>query len=132
VAELANGTLPACPEHPRSLVRRYRAYGPGGPGVYPQCVPLDGDEPHLLAWPQHSSGLAMRDSASSLSESELEVLVDAAHGMTVHESAAHRSKGPETVKSQRKAILLKVGARNMAQAVGMIVRQLPIGGGTST
>ena len=29
------------------------------------------------------------------------------------------AKGPETVKTQRRSILLKLGARNMAQAVGM-------------
>jgi DNA-binding CsgD family transcriptional regulator len=48
------------------------------------------------------------------------VLEDASVGMTVIESAVHRSKSPETVKSQRRSILLKLGARNMAQAVGMM------------
>jgi DNA-binding NarL/FixJ family response regulator len=52
--------------------------------------------------------------------SERGVLVDAANGMTVIETAASRSKSPETVKSQRRSILLKLGARNMAQAVGMM------------
>jgi DNA-binding CsgD family transcriptional regulator len=57
---------------------------------------------------------------SVLSPSEYDVLEDASVGMTVGESAVHRSKSPETVKSQRRAVLLKLGARNMAQAVGMM------------
>jgi DNA-binding CsgD family transcriptional regulator len=114
--------LPACPAHLGSLVRRYRAYGPNGPGVYPQCVPGD-DEPHLLAWEDLSKTSATCGEPSGLSLTELGVLDDAMRGMTVSESAANRSKGPETVKTQRKAILLKLGARNMAQAVGIAVRE---------
>ncbi len=58
------------------------------------------------------------------------MLEDASNGMTVNETAANRSKSPETVKSQRRSILLKLGARNMAQAVGMMspeARELEVG-----
>lgn len=115
--------LPACPVHSGSLVRRYRAYGPDGPAVYPQCVPANEEEPHLLVWAEPPTARAAPSNVSVLSLPELGVLDDAMHGMTVTESAANRSKGPETVKSQRKAILLKLGARNMAQAVGIAVHE---------
>jgi DNA-binding CsgD family transcriptional regulator len=111
---------PECQIHPGSLVRRYRTHGPSGPGVYPQCVPTDGDQPHLLAWTNVQHAPAPRADTSGLSSSERGVLEDAANGMTVIETAASRSKSPETVKTQRRSILLKLGARNMAQAVGMM------------
>jgi DNA-binding CsgD family transcriptional regulator len=111
---------PQCQIHPGSLVRRYRTHGPSGPGVYPQCVPTDGDQPHLLAWTSVPRAPTPRADTSGLSMSERGVLVDAANGMTVIETAASRSKSPETVKSQRRSILLKLGARNIAQAVGMM------------
>jgi DNA-binding CsgD family transcriptional regulator len=112
--------MPECTIHPGSLVRRYRSHGPSGPGVYPQCVPADGDQPHMLAWPESPSAPAVHNGISGLSLSERGVLIDASNGMTVIETAASRSKSPETVKTQRRSILLKLGARNMAQAVGMM------------
>jgi DNA-binding CsgD family transcriptional regulator len=112
--------LPTCTAHPGSLIRRYRTHGPNGPGVYPQCVPASAEQPHLLAWPGMSRPALPGSETSLLSPSEYGVLEDASHGMTVIESAVHRSKSPETVKSQRRSILLKLGARNMAQAVGMM------------
>jgi DNA-binding CsgD family transcriptional regulator len=116
----ASSASPECQIHPGSLVRRYRTHGPSGPGVYPQCVPTDGDQPHLLAWMDVPHAPAPRADTSGLSSSEHGVLVDASNGMTVIETAASRSKSPETVKTQRRSILLKLGARNMAQAVGMM------------
>jgi DNA-binding CsgD family transcriptional regulator len=113
-------TSPVCALHPGSLVRRYRTHGPSGPGVYPQCVPSDGNQPHLLSWTDIRTAPAPRSDTSGLSISERGVLDDAASGMTVIETAASRSKSPETVKTQRRSILLKLGARNMAQAVGMM------------
>ena len=62
---------------------------------------------------------AIRGDLQMLTPTELDVLTDAANGLTRAESAAKRFKGPETVKTQRRSILLKLGARNMAQAVGM-------------
>jgi DNA-binding NarL/FixJ family response regulator len=56
-----------------------------------------------------------------LSSSEREILEDASQGMTASESAARRAKGSETVKSQRAAILVKLGARNMAHAVCFMI-----------
>ena len=111
---------PRCPLHPGSLVRRYRALGPAGPGVYPQCVPGGGLQPHLLAWSDARTTYAPpRAETFHLSPSELGVLIDAANGLTTIESAAGRSRSPETVKTQRRSILSKMGARNIAQAVGM-------------
>ena len=111
--------MPCCPEHAGSLVRRYRTQGPAGPGVYPQCVPSNGDSPHLLGWLDEPARLAVRDDLKVLTATEMDVLTDAANGLTRAESAAKRFKGSETVKTQRRSILLKLGARNMAQAVGM-------------
>jgi DNA-binding NarL/FixJ family response regulator len=111
--------MPSCATHPDGLVRRYRTQGPTGPGVYPQCVPSNGDAPHLLGWLDESPAVGLRDDLQMLTAAELDVLTDAANGLTRSESAAKRFKGAETVKTQRRSILLKLGARNMAQAVGM-------------
>ena len=112
--------MPACSMHAGSLVRRYRTQGPAGPGVYPQCVPSNGDAPHLLGWLDESALRRARDAKLQvLTVTEMEVLTDAANGLTRAESAVKRCKGSETVKTQRRSILLKLGARNMAQAVGM-------------
>jgi DNA-binding CsgD family transcriptional regulator len=112
--------MPSCATHPGSLVRRYRTQGTTGPGVYPQCVPSDGDAPHLLEWPSEPvAPVVVQHDLEVLTASEMDVLADAANGLTRGESAAKRCKGPETVKSQRRSILLKLGARNMAQAVAM-------------
>ena len=122
--------LPTCPKHPGSLIRRYRTHGPNGPGVYPQCVPTGDSGAHLLAWPEIPRIAPVRTDLVALSPSEHRVLEDASNGMTVNETAANRSKSPETVKSQRRSILLKLGARNMAQAVGMMApeaRELEVG-----
>jgi DNA-binding CsgD family transcriptional regulator len=51
------------------------------------------------------------------------VLDDAADGLTVQESARRRRKSPETVKSQRKTLMVKLGARNIANAVAIAMRQ---------
>ena len=65
----------------------------------------NGDQPHLLAWTNVQRAPAPRADTSGLSSSERGVLVDAANGMTVIETAASRSKSPETVKTQRRSIL---------------------------
>jgi DNA-binding CsgD family transcriptional regulator len=124
---------PRCRMHPNSNVRRFRANGPGGPGVYPQCVPSDGSAPHLLSWEEHrtttDSGI-MEISISNhlagssvLSPSELQVLCAAANGLTSIESGRRLNKGVETVKTQRHQILLKLGARNITQAVCIATEQ---------
>jgi DNA-binding NarL/FixJ family response regulator len=115
--------LPSCAIHPGSVVRRYRSHGPKGPGIYPQCVPGGDEQPHLLAWTPLRARVERAGPPQDLSPSELGVLRDAAEGMTSGESARSRSKSAETVKSQRKSILMKLGARNMAQAVAVGVRE---------
>lgn len=123
-------TLPVCSLHPGSTVRRYRATGPAGPGVYPQCVPALDGQPHLLEWPQLALVPESFEDPRDLTDCELEVLSDAAAGLTTLETAHKRVKGVETVKTQRRSILLKLGARNMAQAVGMMApeaRELEVG-----
>lgn len=117
--------LPACATHPGSLVRPYRTLGADGPGVYPQCVPGGDEQPHLLAWVRAADAPRSRAQSSALSPSELDVLHDAARGLTVGESAVSRGKSSETVKSQRKQVLIKLGARNMTHAVALAaVKQL--------
>lgn len=119
-ARLDAGSVPRCSGHPGSLVRPYRTRGPNGPGVYPQCVPRGGQLPHLLAWDDAVVETVERGDANVLSSAELDVLRDAANGLTRAESAAKRHKGTETVKTQRRSILLKLGARNIAQAVAIM------------
>ncbi len=124
---------PHCQLHPTAPVRRYRTNGPKGPGVYPQCMPSDGSAPHLLTWNDTSSNAAsdkvevrIADDVASLtllSPSELGVLCAAANGLTSLESGRRLSKGVETVKTQRHQILLKLGARNITQAVCMATEQ---------
>jgi DNA-binding CsgD family transcriptional regulator len=111
--------MPTCPAHPGSTVRRYRSHGPAGPGVYPQCVPPPPDQPHMLEWPALEVAAEPFDDSHELSECELAVLTDAAAGLTTVETARKRTKGVETVKTQRRSILLKLGARNMTHAVGL-------------
>jgi DNA-binding CsgD family transcriptional regulator len=115
--------LPSCLEHPGSFVRRYRSHGPNGPGVYPQCVPGGDQQPHLLAWADPALDLPARAWRFSvaLPPSEREVLGDAGDGFTVRESAKRWGKSPETVKTQRRNLMLKLGARNMTQAVAMAI-----------
>jgi DNA-binding CsgD family transcriptional regulator len=110
---------PICSIHPGALVRPYRTLGPNGPGVYPQCVPGGSEQPHLLAWAKPADIPASSVRQPKLSATELDILRDAACGLTVAESAATRFKGTETVKSQRRQILLKLGARNMTHAVAL-------------
>jgi DNA-binding CsgD family transcriptional regulator len=122
-----------CSLHPAAPFRRYRTQGPNGPAVYPQCIPGDGEQPHLLSWSESRSVPAPRADERSVSpppvdmpgltQSERGVLDDAANGMSVIETATSRSKSPETVKTQRRAILLKLGARNMAHAVAMMMSE---------
>ena len=110
--------MPVCPEHPGSRVRIYRTHGPNGPGAYPQCVPIHG-QPHLLSWQHARSEPAEPAMRSLLSVHEVFVLEDAADGLTVAESAFRRQKSGETVKSQRRSILAKLGAKNMTHAVAI-------------
>jgi DNA-binding CsgD family transcriptional regulator len=111
-------SLPSCPMHPGSPVRSYRSHGPRGAGLYPQCVPRGVERPHLLMWPRDQP-TAWEGQRSAPSPSELEVLRDAAAGLTTSECAFKRIKGAQTVKTQRKSILLKLDARDIAQAVGI-------------
>jgi DNA-binding CsgD family transcriptional regulator len=118
---------PHCDLHPTGHVRRYRTVGPSGPGVYPQCVPADGAAPHLLSWeapavsrsePRGSEvGVTVDPSESLLSPNELLVICAAANGLTSFETSVLLGKSVETVKTQRHQILLKLGARNITQAV---------------
>jgi DNA-binding NarL/FixJ family response regulator len=117
--ESAVAAMPVCPVHLGSAVRRYRAHGPAGPGVYPQCVPARGGQPHLLEWPGIALSSEPGEDPRDLTSCELAVLSDAAAGLTTLETAHKRVKGVETVKTQRRSILLKLGARNMTHAVGL-------------
>jgi DNA-binding NarL/FixJ family response regulator len=89
----------------------------------------DGDEPHLLEREAERQRQLPRVHTADLSRSELDVLEDAANGLTTRQSARSRSKSPETVKSQRTSVLTKLGARNMVQAVAITVgeRQVDTG-----
>jgi DNA-binding CsgD family transcriptional regulator len=112
---------PACAVHAGSRIRRYRTHGPRGPGVYPQCVPQNGDTPHLLAWPDEAVLPADDPWLVTVSAAEIDILNDAAAGLTMLESAQKRAKGIETVKTQRKKLLVKLDARNMTHAVAVAI-----------
>jgi DNA-binding CsgD family transcriptional regulator len=120
-----------CPHHPWGRIRPYRTNGPRGRGIYQQCVPANGDAPHLLEVQDPRLGRVHRGGEtqlrgevhlvqgvhSVLTPSELEVLCAAANGLTASETANSLVKGEATVKTQRRQILLKLGARNIAHAV---------------
>jgi DNA-binding NarL/FixJ family response regulator len=98
-------------------------------GPIPPTDPRDqvrflGDEPDLLGWELDAARPAIL--TDGLSRSELDVLEDAANGLTTRQSASNRSKSAETVKSQRTSVLAKLGARNMVQAVAMTARERQI------
>ena len=112
--------LPTCPDHPGTIFRRYRAHGPHGFTVYPQCVLPDGST-HLLAWPDDTKPAPARPRVADLSAAERAVLLLAADGFTVAETARQLQKSPETVKSQRGKLLMKLGVRNITQAVALAV-----------
>jgi len=85
----------------------------GGHGIEPRTLPT-------LETPlTHDACAPVCPAHPHLSAVELAVLRDAAEGMTMVESASHRVKSIETVKTQRKSLLLKLGARNMTHAVAI-------------
>jgi DNA-binding CsgD family transcriptional regulator len=120
-----------CPTHPWGRIRPYRTSGPHGRGVYSQCIPATGEAPHLLDIQdprlgriQHGGPERLRGEVhvvagvpSPLTRSELQVLCAAANGLTAIETAHSLFKGEATVKTQRRQILIKLGARNIAHAV---------------
>ncbi len=54
---------------------------------------------------------------AELTPAERVVLECAARGLTVEQTARRRGVSAETVKTQRRRVLMKLGARRMAQAV---------------
>ncbi len=121
-----------CHLHPDGRVRAFRVDGPMGRTIHRRCEPLNGEPPHLVGEPQTivvrpavTNGVSrvrrmprrQGQEAFGLTRAELDVLRAAAAGLTVLESAALLQKGAETVKTQRNRIILKLGARNMVQAV---------------
>jgi DNA-binding CsgD family transcriptional regulator len=57
--------------------------------------------------------------SADLTSTECQILCHAAEGLTAVESARQLGKSHETVKTQRSQILLKLGARNLANAVSI-------------
>jgi DNA-binding NarL/FixJ family response regulator len=94
-------------------------------------VPANGDAPHLLEVQDPRLGRIARGGDTHvrgevhlvegvetvLTPSELDVLCAAANGLTAGETATSLVKGEATVKTQRRQIMLKLGARNIAHAV---------------
>jgi DNA-binding CsgD family transcriptional regulator len=124
---------PSCAEHPGAPITRSRTRGSQGLGVYLQCIPQNGDAPHLVSTPAYPRGASRVPAHAVVTDVERDILTDAAAGLTMVESATKREKGIETVKSQRRHILSKLDARNMTHAVSIAVRdglieRLPPGG----
>jgi DNA-binding NarL/FixJ family response regulator len=67
--------------------------------------------------PADERGLGAR-----LTPPELDALRSAACGDTVKDSARLQFKSPETIKSHRGTASLKLGARNITQAVSLAIR----------
>ena len=57
-----------------------------------------------------------------LSDREAEVLAGAANGETAAQTGARLYLSPETVKSYRKRVIAKLGARNGTHAVAVALR----------
>jgi DNA-binding CsgD family transcriptional regulator len=111
--------VPGCAIHAGSFVRRQWLRGPSGAGVFRVCTPGGGESPHLLPSPGPGSALSLSDDGSGLTPGELDVLEDAANGLSVNESAAARRTSCDAVKSRRRSILKKLRARTMTHAVGL-------------
>jgi two-component system response regulator DesR len=60
---------------------------------------------------------------SPLAPRELEVLRWAARGASARETASRLGRGAETITSQRKRVIGKLGARNMAHAIAIAFRR---------
>ena len=57
-----------------------------------------------------------------LSERELEVLDAAARGETMEETATRLWLSLETIKSHRRNVIAKLGARNLSHAIALAIR----------
>jgi DNA-binding CsgD family transcriptional regulator len=114
--------LTRCEVHPGSVVSRRRTVGPRGVGVYRECTPRIGEPPHLLDVPGAENIVVGHGRTGRLTPSELDVLEDAANGLSARESGILRCKGTETVKSQRGSVLRKIGARSMTHAVALTLQ----------
>jgi two-component system, NarL family, response regulator len=57
-----------------------------------------------------------------LNERETEILAGAANGETAAQTGARLFLSPETVKSYRKRVIAKLGARNGTHAVALALR----------
>ena len=110
---------PGCAIHPGSFVRRQCIRGPHGAGVYRLCTPGGSEQPHVLPSLGVESAMSPSDDRSRLSPGELDVLEDAANGLTVNESATARHTSRDAVKNRRHSILRKLRARTIVHAVGM-------------
>jgi DNA-binding CsgD family transcriptional regulator len=110
---------PGCAVHAGSFVRRQWVRGPSGSGIYRVCVPGGDEDPHVLPSVGAGSAVSLLDDRSGLTPGELDVLEDAANGLTVTESAAARRTSCDAVKSRRRSIMRKLRARTMTHAVGM-------------
>jgi DNA-binding NarL/FixJ family response regulator len=65
-------------------------------------------------------------SARSAPLAPIEQVVAHANGLSVADSASVRSKSSETVKTQRRSVLCKLGARNMPHAVAIAMSRSSI------
>jgi DNA-binding NarL/FixJ family response regulator len=66
-----------------------------------------------------SNANVARTPGRALTEIEMDVLVGAALGETAAETAKRRERSEETVKTERRVVLAKLGARNMANAIAL-------------
>jgi DNA-binding CsgD family transcriptional regulator len=122
---------PRCSRHPAAEIGVCNTFGADGPRVCFLCTPVGGAQPHLMTYQQATDGTALTDTAwlarrtatvsVTLTSVECQVLRHAAIGLTSAESARQLGRSAETVKTQRSRILLKLGARNLANAVSVAV-----------
>ena len=109
------------PRIPTSFVRRYRTQGPRAPASIPSACPPTATRRTFSAGSTSARSRPPRrpQDAHRRGDGRPHRRGERPDSRGV---AAKRFKGSETVKTQRRSILLKLGARNMAQAVGMTHR----------
>ena len=112
-----------CPEHPGAPIRRRLGRDSQRPTVELLCSPQNGDRPHLLSSTEPQRRTRARPVVSDVTAADCDLLVDAATGLTIVESASKRGASVDSVKAQRRTLMVKLDARNMTHAIAVAMSQ---------
>jgi DNA-binding NarL/FixJ family response regulator len=83
--------------------------------------PQNGDRPHLPS--SNGPQWRARAHAVEVTAADCDLLVDAASGLTIVESASKRGASIDAVKAQRRTLMLKLDARNMTHAIAVALSE---------